>query len=117
MFADRIKELRKAKGLTQIQFAREFNVANGTVGMWETGKREPDFETTQRIADFFGVTVDELLGRGGKKEEPAALEGSELKNAVIFSRDGKVVKKTYSAEKWKTIVEMLDAIPEDDKPL
>ena len=117
MLADRIKKLRKAKGLTQIQFAQEFNVANGTVGMWETGKREPDLDTTQRIADFFGVTMDELLGRESKKEEPAALVGGELKNAVIFSRDGKMVKKTYSPEKWKTIVEMLDAIPEDDRPL
>lgn len=78
MFADRIKTLRKEKGLTQIQFAQQFNVANGTVGMWETGKREPDFETTQRIADFFGVSVDYLLGREGQKETPGTKAGREV---------------------------------------
>lgn len=62
MFSDRLKELRKSSGLTQVQFAEIFNIAKGTIGMWESGKREPDFETTQRIADFFGVTVDDLIG-------------------------------------------------------
>lgn len=70
MFAERLKELRKAKGLTQIKFASDFHVANGTIAMWETGRREPDFETTQRIADYFGVSVDYLLGREDKKEAP-----------------------------------------------
>lgn len=67
MFSERLKELRKSKGLTQIQFANEFNIANGTIGMWESGKREPDFATIQKIADFFGVTVDYLLGRSEEK--------------------------------------------------
>ena len=68
MFAEKLKELRKAKGLTQIQFALDFHVASGTVGMWETGRREPDFETTRRIADYFGVSVDYLLGRTEKRD-------------------------------------------------
>lgn len=63
MFAQTLRQLRKEKGLTQIQFARLFSVASGTIAMWETGKREPDFDTMQRLADFFGVTVDYLLGR------------------------------------------------------
>ena len=63
MFSQRLKELRKASGLTQIQFAEQFNIAKGTVGMWETGKREPDFDTIGRIADYFQTTVDYLLGR------------------------------------------------------
>ena len=67
MFSQRLKELRKASGLTQIQFAEQFNIAKGTVGMWETGKREPDFDTIGRIADYFQTTVDYILFR---KEEP-----------------------------------------------
>ena len=38
--------------------------------MWETGKREPDFETTKRIADYFGVSVDYLLGREDTQKAP-----------------------------------------------
>jgi len=50
MFAQRLKQLRKGMGLTQIQLAQEFRVSNGAVGMWETGKREPDFATIHRLA-------------------------------------------------------------------
>lgn len=63
MFSDTLRALRKAQGLTQAQFARQFSVATGTIAMWETGKREPDFSTMQRLADFFTVSVDYLLGR------------------------------------------------------
>lgn len=63
MFAERLKALRKESGLTQIQFASAMSVASGTVAMWETKKREPNFEALIRIADFFGVTTDYLLGR------------------------------------------------------
>lgn len=114
----RIKEIREKKRILQKDLAARLGIANNTFSQYENGKRQPDVETLTRIAQELGVSLDELVGVDGqKKEEPTALVGSELKNAVIFSRDGKMVKKTYSAEKWKTIVEMLDAIPEDDKPL
>lgn len=63
MFAQRLKELRKGRGLTQTQFAQKFNVSNGAVGMWETGKREPDIDTINRLANFFHVSIDYLLGK------------------------------------------------------
>lgn len=68
MFSDRLRALRKAHDLTQVQFAKEFLVASGTIAMWETGKREPDFSTMQRLADFFDVSVDYLLGRTDEAE-------------------------------------------------
>lgn len=60
-FARRLKELRKETGITQIEFARKFNIANGTVGNWESGNRQPDYVTLQKIADFFKVSVDYLV--------------------------------------------------------
>lgn len=63
MFAERLKLLRKERKITQIKFAQDFNISKGTIGMWETGKREPDFEMVIRIADYFGVSSDYLLGR------------------------------------------------------
>ena len=88
MFSDRLKELRKSSGLTQIQFAEKFNIAKGTIGMWESGKREPDFDTAQRIADFFGVTVDYLLGRSSEKTpaKPGEREFGEQELKVAFFR-------------------------------
>lgn len=62
MFAQRLKVLRKERGLTQIEFAERFNVSKGAVGMWETGKREPDIDTISQLAKFFHVSVDYILG-------------------------------------------------------
>lgn len=68
MFSERLKELRKKKGMTQIQFAEVFNISSGTIAMWETGKRKPDLETIKNIAEFFDVSVDYLIGNKQEKE-------------------------------------------------
>lgn len=60
---NRIKELRKAKKLTQTQLARLFNISQQTLSGWENGLFEPDQKTVFKIADYFGVSVDYLLGR------------------------------------------------------
>jgi len=69
-----IKALRLKKGLKQGEFAEAMGVQQSTVSNWETGRYEPDIETMRRIASFFGVSVDYLLGRsdspGGAKELP-----------------------------------------------
>lgn len=69
MFSVKLKEIRKEKGITQTELAKKLGVASGTVGNWESGKREPDFETVSRLARFFGVSVDWLLGRARSKRE------------------------------------------------
>ncbi|MBQ9468652.1 MAG: helix-turn-helix domain-containing protein [Clostridia bacterium] len=62
MFSVKLKEIRKEHGLTQIDLAKKLGVASGTVGNWESGKREPDYERISQIADLFNVSVDWLLG-------------------------------------------------------
>lgn len=70
MFAQRLKQLRKQKKLTQTELANELNLSHGAIAMWETDKRQPDNETLIRLADFFGVSVDYLLGRSEEKTPP-----------------------------------------------
>lgn len=62
MFFGRLKALREKAGLSQSAFARAFGVAQSTVAGWESGAREPNHDATRRLAEFFGVTVDYLLG-------------------------------------------------------
>lgn len=80
MFSDNLKQLRKAKGITQTQFATEFNISAGTIAMWETGKRMPDTEMLRRIAQFFNVSIDYLLDN-----EKSPTEESEGLDNVYFS--------------------------------
>ena len=58
----RLKELRNAKGLYQKDIANELNIAISTYSYWEQGKIEPDNTTLKKLADYFGVSVDYLLG-------------------------------------------------------
>lgn len=67
---ERIKFQRTRMGLTQMSFAKAFQVSNGAIAMWETNKRQPDNDTLLRLADFFGVSVDYLLGRNETKNPP-----------------------------------------------
>lgn len=63
MIGTQLKDLRKKRALTQIQLAKALHVATGTIGNWEVDARDPDFPMLLKIADFFNVSVDYLLGR------------------------------------------------------
>ena len=63
MFDERLKSLRKKCGYTQVSLAETLGVSKGTVAMWETGKRTPDFETLIRLSDLFDVSTDYILGK------------------------------------------------------
>ena len=60
-FSDTLTSLRKSHGMTQQQLADKTGLTRSAVGMYETGKREPDFETLQQIAEFFYVDMNTLL--------------------------------------------------------
>lgn len=59
---NRIKEVRKKKGLSLQQVADAVGVGNNTISRYETGKREPKLETWQALANFFNVSVPYLQG-------------------------------------------------------
>ncbi len=61
-FKDRIKELRIENELTQDGLAQALGVSRSTIGMYETGKREADYETLELIADYFNVDINYLIG-------------------------------------------------------
>lgn len=59
---DRIRLLRKEKGLSQSQVADALNITRGSYSNYENGYREPDSNTLIKLAEFFGETSDYLLG-------------------------------------------------------
>ena len=60
-FAERLKELRIEKGLSQQKLGENFGFCNQTISFWETGSREPDLDTLVEIAHYFEVTLEDLL--------------------------------------------------------
>lgn len=63
LFAERLLDLRKERGLSQAKLATEIGVSYSVVCYWETDRSEPTAPNLIKLADFFDVTVDYLLGR------------------------------------------------------
>ena len=80
-FGNILKLLRNNKGLSQRQLAKKLNVAPSTLAMYELNKREPDYETLGKIADFFDVNTDYLLGRSAN---PYPIEKLPKKAQIII---------------------------------
>lgn len=60
-FNEKLQELRKQKGLTQEELAQSLYVSRTAISKWESGRGYPNIDSLKAIADYFGVTVDELL--------------------------------------------------------
>jgi transcriptional regulator with XRE-family HTH domain len=74
MFHHRIVELRKAKKITQEALSVKIGVTRSALSQYELGIRQPDYEIVKKIADYFNVTTDDLLGR----KENNSIEETEI---------------------------------------
>lgn len=92
---EKLRELRKEKGISLKELGSVVNVAESTMSLYENGKRQPDYETLLKLAEYFGVTVDYLL-RGDNETERLPEE------LVILNRNA----KKMSPEKRKKLLEM-----------
>lgn len=73
-----IRFLRKQKGLTQEELANELEVTRSVIGAYEEGRAEPKLITSQRIANFFGVTLDQLITVDLSEIAIASIRGEEI---------------------------------------
>ena len=86
--AEKLKELRKSAGFNQTIVANALGINYFTLGKWEQGRAEPSADDLVRLADYFDVTVDFLLGRtdefnvvqNGNKETE---QNSELERKIL----------------------------------
>ncbi|MCL2697181.1 MAG: helix-turn-helix transcriptional regulator [Oscillospiraceae bacterium] len=65
-FAEHLKNIRTTKGLTQRQVAVGIDVSERLYQRYEAGKGKPSFDNLWALADFFDISVDELMGREQK---------------------------------------------------
>lgn len=81
-FKDKLKDLRKQKSITQEELAKQTGISKSAIGMYESGQREPKFETLEVFADYFNVTMDELLDRETQSGYYTDPETAEIANAL-----------------------------------
>ena len=66
IFSERLKALRKKKGITLLEFGSHFNISKQSAQKWEAGINLPTSEKLIEIADYFDVSLDYLVGRSDK---------------------------------------------------
>lgn len=99
---ERLRELRKSKGISLKELGAIIGVAESTMSLYESGKRQPDYETLLKLAEYYGVTVDYLL-RGSEEEHlPEEL--------AILNRKA----RNWSPEKRKQLLDMARVMFKED---
>lgn len=85
---------------TQEELANKLGMKRSTYAKYETGENEPDYATLQKIADFFDITTDDLLGRERKSSEPynSLKEIDDFIHELGFDSVG-----FFDIEKWKNL--------------
>lgn len=61
-FGERLRDLRKERGIGQIQLAKELGVGKSVVSLWELDRCEPTLSNLVKMSRFFGVSIDYLAG-------------------------------------------------------
>lgn len=93
MLSENLKNLRKAKGLSQEELAIKLNVVRQTISKWEKGLSVPDSELLIRIAEELDTTVTVLLGETVEHEEPEDLKALSAKLELLNEQFAKQAEK------------------------
>ncbi len=97
---EKLKQLRKEKNLSQAEIAKILNVHQTAVSQWEQGRTTPDMQTLIKIADYFQVTVDYLLGQTSEKK-------SLTNETILNAHEEKVILAYRSKPSMQPAVDRL----------
>lgn len=107
MLGERIAKLRKQRNLSQYDLAERLGFSRGKLANYEQGSRQPDYDTLQKIADYFEVSTDYLLGRTNIPDGSVELNED---NFDSLEEINKLVKKYgieqmgfFDIEEWKSL--------------
>ena len=84
VFAERIKKLRIEKKLTQQELGNKFGLTSTGVSYWESGKAIPNMDMINKLSDFFGVTIDFLIGKNKIDENDEGYQKGDIVDVVFF---------------------------------
>lgn len=102
-FSDNLRDLRKAKNIKQETFAEAMNVSRQTVSKWENGTAMPELKKLTNIAEYFGVTMDELLGysNGNAGEITTEINDKQYIDEILNLQNKTIQNKIKSInKKW-----------------
>lgn len=112
MLGKKIKELRLENNITQEDLAKQVGVSTSMIGMYETGARKPSYEVLIKMANYFNVTTDHLLGKSKQRVSNEKLQ--EWDNEVDIKNLTKEAKALDDAvDNAKKLAHTLGTIPKE----
>lgn len=109
-FSNTLAALRKERGLSQLQLSEKTGLSRSAIGMYETGKREPDMETLKALAEFFHVDMNTLTTGDSNSEMSELLEALRTRDdmRMLFK-----LAKDASPEDVRSAVRIIEALRHD----
>lgn len=108
MFAVILKKLRNGRNLSQKQFAQEIYISPSAISQYETGRTMPSRENLDRIARFFDVSTDYLLGSSAIAEKEEQLNQKYCGNITVSELIDKCIG--ISDKYRETLLDIVDAL-------
>ena len=116
MFKENFIKICNVKGIPPTVACRDIGLSAAAFTKWDDSS-VPRRATLQKFADYFGVTVDYLLGKEEEKK-PTATEDSEPgEDVIIYHRDGKTKRKKLTKEQMDMLATMIEALPDNGEGL
>lgn len=109
-FIETVSILLNEKGISINKMLCDLNLGKGTFATWKKRGTIPKGDILQKIADYFNVSVDYLLGKGSTPSEVG--EALDFNTVIIRGRDGNVVTKKLSNEQIKVLEAIIDQFPD-----
>ena len=111
-FSAKLIELRKARGLSQQQLAEALGLSRSAIGMYETGKREPEIEVLQLLSDFFNADMNTLVSPPSEETSELSALLETLRNRADMRMLFKLAKDASPEDVLKA-VEIIEALHDD----
>ena len=116
-FKDRLKELRKQRGLSQVALAEKLGLSKSTIGAYETGDIIPSLPALNAIADFFNVDLNYLNGAADESTYYLNPEAAELAKEIYNRDDLRILfdaTRDISKEDLQFVIRMVEGLKKNE---
>lgn len=115
MFVQTVQELASQKGITIAKMIKDLGLGQGTFSTWKKRGTIPNGDTLRAIANYFGVSVDYLLGNTDEKKKPTADGGEPLQTDDPLLQEAIAIMEKLSPNKQEQAFQFLQFLAKDSQ--